>query len=65
MEQTIIDFKALYREMQRGLTHVNRLRRLVRCLIPWYYFGLPSVFSVAIFLIVVITILRSPSASIS
>lgn len=37
MEQTIIDFKALYREMQRGLTHVNRLRRLVRCLICILY----------------------------
>lgn len=37
MEQTIIDFKALYQEMQRGLTHVNRLRRLVRYLICILY----------------------------
>ena len=37
MEQTTIDFKALNQEMQQGLKRINRLRRLVRCLICILY----------------------------
>lgn len=37
MEQTTLDFKALNQEMQQGLKRINRLRRLVRCLICILY----------------------------
>lgn len=37
MEQTTIDFKALYQELQQGMKRVNRLRWLVRWLICMLY----------------------------